>query len=205
MPKSNFISTKDVQLLVWDLTESIDELRGQLTSFNEVEFSKIVSEKRKREFLGIRVAMKELLGREVQIGHDIDGKPFLLDNSYQISISHSKNWIAVMAHPTCSIGVDIECPNNKIQKIYARFLSEAEQRDLSNGKNLNQLQLAWSVKESLYKIIGKEAVDFANQLRVFPFEAKALGEIIAQHTPTKKLYQLRFIQNPAYTLVYCVD
>jgi 4'-phosphopantetheinyl transferase len=205
MPKSNFISTKDVHLLVWDLTESIDELRAQLTSFDEVEFSEIVSDKRKREFLGIRVAMKELLGREVETGHYDDGKPFLSDNSYQISISHSKNWIAVMAHPTCAIGVDIECPNHKIQKIYTRFLSEVEQRDLSNGKNINQLQLAWSVKESLYKIIGKEAVDFANQLRIFPFEVKALGEIIAQHIPTKKLYQLRFIQNPAYTLVYCVD
>jgi len=205
MPKSNFISGEGVRLLVWDLTESIDELSKQLTSFNETEFDKIVSEKRKREFLGVQVAMKELLGKEVQISHDVDGKPFLSDASYQISISHSKNWIAVMAHPTCSIGIDVECPNDKIQKIYTRFLSNVEQKDLSNGKNINQLLLAWSVKEALYKIIGKEAVDFANQLRIFHFEPKLSGEIMAQHTPTKKLYQLRYIQNSAYTLVYCVD
>jgi phosphopantetheinyl transferase len=205
MPKSNFISGEGVRLLVWDLTESIDELSKQLTSFNEIEFDKIVSEKRKREFLGVQVAMKELLGKEVQISHDVDGKPFLSDDSYQISISHSKNWIAVMAHSTCSIGVDVECPNDKIQKIYTRFLSNVEQKDLSNGKNINQLLLAWSVKEALYKIIGKEAVDFANQLRIFHFEPKLSGEIMAQHTPTKKLYQLRYIQNSAYTLVYCVD
>jgi Phosphopantetheinyl transferase len=205
MPKSNFISGEGVRLLVWDLTESIDELSKQLTSFNEIEFDKIVSEKRKREFLGVQVAMKELLGKEVQISHDVDGKPFLSDDSYQISISHSKNWIAVMAHPTSSIGVDVECPNDKIQKIYTRFLSNVEQKDLSNGKNINQLLLAWSVKEALYKIIGKEAVDFANQLRIFHFEPKLSGEIMAQHTPTKKLYQLRYIQNSAYTLVYCVD
>ena len=205
MPKSNFISGEGVRLLVWDLTESIDELSKQLTSFNEIEFDKIVSEKRKREFLGVQVAMKELLGKEVQISHDVDGKPFLSDASYQISISHSKNWIAVMAHPTCSIGIDVECPNDKIQKIYTRFLSNVEQKDLSNGKNINQLLLAWSVKEALYKIIGKEAVDFANQLRIFHFEPKLSGEIMAQHTPTKKLYQLRYIQNSAYTLVYCVD
>jgi len=110
-----------------------------------------------------------------------------------------------MAHSTCSIGVDVECPNDKIQKIYTRFLSNVEQKDLSNGKNINQLLLAWSVKEALYKIIGKEAVDFANQLRIFHFEPKLSGEIMAQHTPTKKLYQLRYIQNSAYTLVYCVD
>jgi phosphopantetheinyl transferase len=205
MPRSNFISGEDGQLLVWDLTESVDELSKQLTSFNKTEFNKIVSDKRKREFLGVQVAMKELLGKEVQINHDADGKPFLSDNSYQISISHSKNWIAVMAHPTCSIGIDVECPNGKIQRIYTRFLSNAEQKDLSNGKNMNQLLLAWSVKEALYKIIGKEAVDFANQLRIFHFDPKPKGEIMAQHTPTKKLYQLRYIQNSAYTLVYCVD
>ncbi len=205
MPKSNIISTEDVQLLVWDLTESTDALREQLTIFNETEFSKIVSEKRKREFLGVRMAIKELLGKEILIVYDIDGKPSLADNSYQISISHCKNWIAVMAHPTRSIGIDIEHPTDKIQKIYTRFLSNKEQLDLSNGKNLKQLQLAWSVKETLYKIIGKEAIDFANQLRIFPFEVKPLGEIIAQHIPTKKLYQLQYIQNSTYTLVYCVD
>jgi len=205
MPKSYSISTENIQLLVWDLTESIDELKKRLVLFSEIEFGRIVSEKRKREFLGVRLALKELLGKEVVIEYDINGKPFLPDNCSQISISHSKNWIAVMSHSTCSVGIDIECLNNKIQKIYTRFLSTAEQKDLSNGKNISQLQLAWSVKEALYKIIGKEAIDFSNQLRIFHFEAKPHGEIIAQHIPTKKLYQLHFIQNSAYTLVYCVD
>lgn len=205
MPKSNYISANNVELLIWNLTESSDELREQLTLINEIELSKIVSEKRKLEFLGVRLSLKELLGKEVAIIYDKNGKPFLADNSYQISISHSKDWIAVMVHPTCSIGVDIECPNNKIQKLYTRFLSDLEQKDLSDGKNLNQLQLAWSVKETLYKIIGKEAVDFTNQLRIFPFEAKAIGEVIAIHIPTKKLYKLYYIQNSTYTLVYCVD
>lgn len=205
MPKSYFISTEDIRLLVWNLTENLDELKNRLVLFHEIELKKIVSEKRKREFLGVRVAMKELLGKEVAINHDDNGKPFLSDGCCQVSISHSKNWIAVMAHPCCSIGVDIECPTDKIQKIYTRFLSDSEQKDLSKGKNINQLQIAWSVKEAMYKIIGKEAVDFANQLRIFPFEAKSAGEIMAQHIPTKKLYQLHYIQNPAYTLVYCVD
>jgi len=205
MPKSYSILTEDIRLLVWDLTESIDELKKQLVLFNERELKNIVSEKRKLEFLGVRVAMKKLLGKEVSIEHDSDGKPYLSDNCYQISISHSKNWIAVIAHPTCSIGVDIECPSDKIQKIYTRFLSPGEQKDLSGGRDISQLQLAWSVKEALYKIIGKEAVDFANQLRIFPFETKPSGKIMAQHVPTKKLYQLHFIQNSAYTLAYCVD
>jgi len=195
----------DAKILIWDLTESVDVLKQELIEFNEVEFNRIVSEKRKREFLGVRVALKALIGNDVQIGYDTAGKPFLLNNCCQISISHSKNWIALMSHPTRSVGIDIECPTNKIQKIYKRFLSVIEQKELSNGKNLNQLQLAWSVKEALYKIIGNEAVDFATQLRIFPFEVKSFGEIIAQHIPTKKIYQLHYTQNSAYTLVYCQD
>jgi 4'-phosphopantetheinyl transferase len=205
MPTSNFISAEDAKLLVWNLTESIEELKNQLGLFHENELNGLASDKRKREYLGVRVAMKTLLGKEIHIEHDTNGKPSLPDGSYHISISHSKNWIAVIAHATHSTGVDIECPTDKIQKVCTRFLSPREHLDLSNGKNIKQLQLAWSVKESLYKIIGKEAVDFANQLRIFPFDVKPSGEIIAQHIQTKKLYQLHYIQNSAYTLVYCVD
>lgn len=205
MPIQNLISVEGTQVLVWNLSESIDELKNELTEINATELGKLFSDKRKLEYLCVRVAMKALLGKEIQIQYDDDGKPFLADKSFQISISHSKNWIAVMAHPTCSVGLDIECPTDKIQKIYTRFLNKTEQKDLSNGKNINQLQLAWSTKEALYKIIGKEAVDFANQLRIFTFEAKPAGEIIAQHIPTKKLYQLNYIQNSAYTLVYCLE
>jgi len=195
----------EAKILIWDLKESIDVLKNELVEFNEAEFIKIASDKRKREFLGVRLALKALIGKNVHIRYDDAGKPFLSDNCFKISISHSKNWIAVMTHPTRSVGIDIECPTCKIQRIYKRFMSPIEQRELSNGENINQLQLAWSVKETLYKIIGNEAVDFSNQLRIFPFKVKSEGEIMAQHIPSKKLYQLHYTQNPDYTLVYCLE
>jgi 4'-phosphopantetheinyl transferase EntD len=84
-------------------------------------------------------------------------------------------------------------------------LSEAEQKALSEGKDLNQLQIAWSAKEALYKIIGKEAVDFSNHLQLFSFEAQKEGKINVVHIPTNKIYNLRYIQTSDYTLVYCLD
>jgi 4'-phosphopantetheinyl transferase len=204
MPVSNIISFEDAQLLVWEVTESLDELKLQLKELDENEFEQIVSEKRKLEFLGIRVSLKELLGEEVRICYTDERKPYLANSKYEISVSHSGKWIAVMIHPERLAGIDIEIPTAKIQKIYTRFLSETEQAELSNGQDLMQLQIAWSAKEALFKIIGKEAVDFANQLRLFPFEVKAEGEISAEHVPTKKTYQLHYIQQPAYTLVYCL-
>ena len=110
-----------------------------------------------------------------------------------------------MVHPTRKVGIDIECPTDKIQKLYKRFLSKQEQEELSDGKNRQQLLLAWSAKEALYKIIGKEAIDFANQLRIFPFCPEMTGEMTAEHTPTGKLYYLSYILTEKYTLVYCIS
>ncbi|MDR3651425.1 MAG: 4'-phosphopantetheinyl transferase superfamily protein [Paludibacter sp.] len=205
MPINKIISEGDARILVWELTESFEELKLRLSGIHKKKLKKFSSEKRKLEYLCVRVAMKELLGKETLIEYDNDGKPYLADKSAQISISHSKSWIAVMVHPSKSVGLDIECPTDKIGKIYTRFLNEAEQKELSNGHNISQLQLAWSAKETLYKIIGKDAVDFSTQLQIFSFEVKTMGEITAQHIPAKKLYQLHYIQQLAYNLVYCVD
>ena len=201
------ITQGDAKLLVWEVSESIETLQDQLnlTESDQTAFKKIASDKRKLEFLGLRVALKTLLGREIQIQYNADRKPCLSDKSYHISLSHSNKWIAVMAHPTLKVGIDIECPTNKIQKLYTRFLSETEQLELSNGKDIRQLLLAWSAKEALYKIIGKEAIDFATQLRIFSFDVKLSGEFKAQHIPSKSFYQLYYQQSTEYTLVYCMQ
>ena len=109
-----------------------------------------------------------------------------------------------MIHPNKKAGIDIECPTDKIRKLYTRFLSLTEQKELSGGKDIKQLLLAWSAKEALFKIIGKEAIDFANQLRIYPFVVKPSGEMKAQHIPTETIYKLNYHQTKEYTLVYCL-
>ncbi|HZK69360.1 MAG TPA: 4'-phosphopantetheinyl transferase superfamily protein [Paludibacter sp.] len=203
---NNIVTTNNAKLLVWEITKSADEL---LTEFENIglfaeDFTRINSEKRKLEFLGTRWLLKILLGKETNVQYDAEGKPFLSDGSYHISLSHSGKWMAVMIHPTKHVGIDIECPTDKIQKVYKRFLSETEQAELSDGKDIKQLQIAWSAKEALYKIIGKEAIDFANQLRLLPFEVQKEGRITAQHITTNTVYQLTYTQTAAYTLVYCI-
>lgn len=205
--KTSEIATQfeDAKILVMEVNESVEELyhKWLQEGLDTTEYNKITSEKRKKEYLGVRLAMRTLLNKDVLIQYTLDGKPYIADESYQISISHSNKWIAVMAHPTSLVGIDIECPTDKIKNIYSRFLSPTEQEELSNGNDIAQLQLAWSAKEALYKIIGKQAIDFANQLRIFPFEVKNKGEIMAQHIDNKTLYSLFYIQSADYTLVYC--
>ena len=197
-------TANEAKVLIFNVTESIDDLYKQLDFVDIAEFSTLVSDKRKLEYLAVRVALKQLLGIEKKIVYDDERKPAFSDKSFQISVSHSANWIAVIAHPTRIVGIDIEVPTEKMRKLYTRFLNETEKKELSNGENLTQLMLAWSGKEALYKIIGIEAVDFAKQLHIFPFEIKNEGTFEAEHIPTKQKYQLQYIQNENFVLVYCV-
>jgi len=195
------------KLLIWNAIESIDDLLSEIQHPETIaDFQKITTTKRQFEFLSVRVALKKLLGNEFYIFYTAAGKPFLHENCFNISISHSGKWIVVAVHPSLNIGVDIERPTDKIGIVYKRFLSEREQKDLSQGADIRQLQIAWSAKEALYKIIGKEAVDFATQQRIYPFEINGeSGELTLEHTVTGKLYNMHYFQNADYTLVYCIS
>lgn len=191
------------KVLVWEVTETLEELLKEIRLEESLmEYRKLKSEKRQKEFLGARVALKSLLGREVYVNYYEDGKPFLIDNCFNISISHSGKWIAVMAHPDHVVGIDIECIGSKMQRLYTRFLSEEEQLNLSNGENLQQLHLAWSAKEAAYKIIGKDAVDFPNQLYIEPFEVKEKGRIITIHTTSGRKLCFYYYVTEQFVLVY---
>lgn len=200
------LKLSEPRVLVKEFTQSLDGMLEQyaLSDVERTEFDRLATPKRKREYLGVRILLSELTGQKACIRYDANGKPWLADGGFHISISHSGNYMAAIAHPESPVGIDIECPTNKIGKLYKRFLGETEQLDLSDGKDACQLLIAWSAKEALYKIIGKEAVDFANHLQIFPFEVKQQGEITALHIPTSAIYKLNYIRMPACTLVYCV-
>lgn len=198
--------SNNADILIWEITESADELIGVLSNFEcyKTEYESIKTDKRRIEFLAARVAINQLLAYEKMIVYDTSGKPFLKDEKTFISISHSKKWLALIAHPEHKTGIDIECPTEKIVQVYKRFLNPTEQKELYDEENSVKLQLAWSAKEALFKIIGDSAVDFAKQLHIFPFELKDEGYIKAEHLPCKDVYDLYYKVRNNYNLVYCI-
>lgn len=205
--KFEILKTEDAQIVVLELTETVDELIQfvQLSDNERIEYENIQSEKRKFEFLGIRFACRELTGKNADLVYDKNGKPHFSIQKLNISISHSKNLFAVIIHPIRNVGIDIEQNTDKIQKVYHRFLSEKEQKTFGNVINIRALQVVWSAKEALYKIIGHEAVDFAKQLEIENFEIKNDGNLEGIHLPTLKNYKLDYKLTEEYTLVYCID
>ena len=193
-------------VLIMEVTESLSNLEASLSNFEiyKTAYENLKTEKRKLEFLGLRIAINELLNDVVEIIYDSEGKPALKNNPHHISLSHSGKWLAVMAHPTQKVGIDIECPTDKLEKLYKRFLSETEQKELYQDKDLRKLQIAWSVKEALYKIIGNEAVDFANHLRIFAFDIANNDSIKAEHIPSNTIYHLQYKIDNHFILAYSI-
>jgi len=191
-------------LLIWEITETVTELMQLLPNFESYlsDFERLKTNKRQLEFLAARTAFQQLVGNHEIITYTTDGKPICSSNNYQLSITHSSKWVAVIVHPIYEVGIDIETPSARFSSLYNRFLNKNEQQHLVDLNNLLKIQLAWSAKEALYKIIGQPAVDFISQLEIQNFELASEGQFTGTHTPTNSNFRLNYQVHEHFNLVY---
>jgi len=95
-------------------------------------------------------------------------KPFLEDEAFHFSISHCGDFAAVIVSTQNRVGVDIEIPHAKIERIQHKFLSEKEKNLLTNmdGENIKMLTMAWSIKEAMFKWYSHGEIDFIRHLQI---------------------------------------
>ena len=165
-----------------------------------------MTENRKREWLTIRVLLKELSGEEKEILYNPLGKPYLSDNSFHISISHTKGYAALILNKENEVAIDIERISSKVENIRKRFVNEEEEKSLSQLNERIHLVLYWSAKESLFKRLGMENVDFKTHLHIQAFEP-VLGEwceFEAYETKTayQNCYKIKYFVHEDYVLTY---
>jgi 4'-phosphopantetheinyl transferase EntD len=165
-----------------------------------------MTENRKKEWLTIRVLLKELLGTEEEIFYSSSGKPYLSDNLYHISISHTKGYAALILNKENEVAIDIERISPKVENIWKRFVSEEEEKALSQSESRIHLLLYWSAKETLFKRIDIDDVDFKTHLHIRPFEP-VLGEwsdFEAYETRTKNqnCFNIKYFVHEDYVLTY---
>ena len=132
------------------------------------EFERLKAPSRKLEYLAVRVLLKTMLGKEVRIGHEPSGKPFLTGGEYHVSISHTKGYVAVGLHESAQPGIDIEVYGERVRKVESRFIREDEMPErarMESREELYQLLLHWSAKETMYKVLDMAEVDFLQHLK----------------------------------------
>ncbi len=111
-------------------------------------------------------------------------KPFLPDEKYHFSISHSRDYAAAIVSKTNRVGIDIEVPSPKAEMIKDKFLNEEEKQIFqamgedketdpkSQIPNSNSLfSMLWCAKEAVFKWHGNGEVDFRKHIHLDSFSA----------------------------------
>lgn len=132
---------KDICLGLWRI--SIPEGHGQ---------------KRRLEQEAERALLAEMLGGEVDLAHNADGKPMI--DGYNVSISHTRGILAIMLSRGYSVGVDVEYMSDRVTKIASRFLRSDEQPSTTLD-----LLLHWCAKEAMFKLRSESHLTY-EQMRV---------------------------------------
>ena len=108
-------------------------------------------------------------------------KPFLPDEQYHFSISHCGDYAAAIVSKRSRVGIDIEIPTEKVEKIKDKFLNAEEMTELATGNwppvadamtretpngNHQLVTVLWSAKEAVFKWYGNGGVDFSDHIRL---------------------------------------
>jgi len=163
---------KGGELGVWRIDESEEYFQGRLELFpSEVRQLSKIKGRLRLEWLASRWLLHTMSGRELRGAclKDEYGKPYLTDSDFEISISHSREVVAVMAAPY-NIGVDIQKEVQKIERIEKKFVRPVEKNSLQAETRIPHLHVYWGAKEALYKAYGRKSLGFVRHIHVNPFE-----------------------------------
>jgi len=157
-------------IAIWNTQETLDELLKLSKPF---DLTKRKNEKRKKEFLSSRLLLEQLNPNAIITYNDF-GAPEL-DNGKYISISHSKEMVAIIISEQ-QVGLDIEQISEKALRLAAKFISAKNQSNLTKEK----ATLIWCCKEAVFKWHQKGGVDFINDIIIPEFTVKEKGIITLQ-------------------------
>jgi phosphopantetheinyl transferase len=154
-------------LVAYDmLTDSPEILMENMPAYMVADINSCKLEKRRRERATTYNLLLQLLDNEFKLCHRADGSPYLemVDGSVApyLSITHSKTMVAVAVHYD-PVGIDIEDPTAKLDRVKDKYLSAREQQICSSP----QLQLqAWTIKEAVYKAVGQEGLPLVDGITI---------------------------------------
>jgi 4'-phosphopantetheinyl transferase len=190
MPIINKIESEKITILVWEITETLEEIIALGEGINTDNYT---SEKRKKEHLASRLLVNEICPTKTIIYNEF-GAPEL-NNGKHISISHSKELVAVILSDK-KTGLDIEQISEKSFRIASKFVSEKNLINLNKEK----ATLIWCLKEAIYKWYQKGGVDFIKDIIIPEFFAKKNGKVTAYFR--RKKLNLNYLKINNHYLVY---
>lgn len=207
MPHFKTIPITDGWIAIWQISETPEELLCYFTpqELDQQEFKKFTFEKRKSEWLATRALLKELIGNSFTISYTDSGKPLLDHPTYKyISITHSREFVAVFIHENKEIGIDIESQNRNYAPILKKYLSESELCHLKEDTLIPCLY--WCAKEALFKMVEEQGIDFKKQFEIVTCDP-ARESLLARYITGQqvKTYHLHYITLNDHCMVWVAN
>ena len=190
MPIINKIESEKITILVWEIKETLEEL---ITLGKGINISNYTSEKRKKEHLASRLLVNEIYPTKTIIYNEF-GAPEL-NNGKHISISHSKELVAVI-FSNKKTGLDIEQISEKSLRLASKFVSARNLIKLNKEK----ATLIWCLKEAIYKWHQKGSVDFIKDIIIPELISKKNGKATVNFRGEK--LNLNYLKINNHYLVY---
>lgn len=191
---------------IWKMEEDPGVLLSQLNNKQDlIDFVRVVtSPARILEKIVVRILLKTLLGEEKIINYYPNGKPYFEDLSINISISHTKEYVAVILSQSPLLGIDIEYVSDRVKRVRSRFISDMEYIDPEN--EVLHLLLHWSGKETMYKALSREKVDLKENFHIKKFTPQQKGFFEASETFTEDnlQFKIQYIAASDYIVTYTV-
>ncbi|MCZ4693080.1 hypothetical protein DWB61_07510 [Ancylomarina euxinus] len=194
------------QLALWKITEELEDLLA-CVCLNMTEQARVDgfgSLTRKKEFVTTRILLHKLLGNGIFIENNEHGKPLLSNSDFDISISHSKDYVGVIVGKNHDLALDIEYLSDRVYRITKRFMSEDEMLSVFEEDKQLHIYQHWCAKECLIKLYGKKDVLLIDELKIHPFHPKQStfsGEVI--RNDFSKKYEFQSLIFDSFLMVWC--
>lgn len=206
MPLSEVKRSGQALIGIWRMTETEEDLSALLLDREKYQsqLDAFASAKRRIEFLTIRVLLQHLCETPFQIAYQESGKPYLLNSSWQISISHTKGYAAIILHPLHPVAIDIEQRSDKVLRLQSKFMNDSELLGIDPKNELSYALICWSAKETLFKIMPEEEIDFKKHLQLSSFQVTSAGKFHGSEFKSagQREFEIYYINHPDYVMTW---
>ncbi len=179
---------KDIDIFIAKIRTDEEKMLEEisLSSQDKMKYAAMTSKKRRQEWLTCRVLLSNILGKDFILEYQPNGKPYLLQPKKNISISHSKEYVAI-AIAEKAIGIDIEKIDKRILKLKEKILNSREvNRFFAADERV--LHIIWGIKESVYKQQDEE-INYLEDI-----EVKKIDENTAEVQVKNHLQKVEFFE-----------
>ena len=174
---------------------------------------------RQTETFAVYSLLKEMTGRDnLIIEHEPSGRPFITTFQdegekplgWNIGISHTKGYAAVILSEDDAVSVDIEYRSARIEKIADRFLRNDENDNIKKLGNENgnirttRLLLYWCAKETVYKYFSDTRLTFQNICVEYTEKDDVKeGCFSCKNIINGETLDIHYIQNENFVMTWC--